>query len=72
MADIIKNGKTVRLLTKIYDSIPVGSIATVLFTDEQDNVYIEWAKNGGVTSFSRRQFMALFEPINVSECFTDN
>ena len=38
MTEKIKNGETVRLLTKIYDSIPVGSIATVLFTDEQDNV----------------------------------
>jgi len=43
------------------DSVPVGSIATVLYIDELDNVFIEWVSNGRLTSFSKKDFKSPFE-----------
>ena len=41
--------------------IAVGSIATVLYIDDLDNVFIEWVSNGRLTSFSKKNFKSLFE-----------
>jgi cysteine sulfinate desulfinase/cysteine desulfurase-like protein len=49
------------LREKISDSVPVGSIATVLYIDDLDNVFIEWVSNGRLTSFSKKNFKSLFE-----------
>ena len=51
----------VKLREKISDSVPVGSIATVLYLDDLDNVFIEWVSNGRLTSFSKKNFKSLFE-----------
>ena len=51
----------VKLREKISDSVPVGSIATVLYIDDLDNVFIEWVSNGRLTSFSKKNFKSLFE-----------
>ena len=42
MIDEVIAGAKVKLREKISDSVPVGSIATVLYIDDLDNVFIEW------------------------------
>ena len=42
MIDEVTAGAKVKLREKISDSVPVGSIATVLYIDDLDNVFIEW------------------------------
>lgn len=61
MIDEVIIGAKVKLLTKISESIPIGSIATVLYVDDQNNVFIEWKDNGRLTSFSKEKFAELFE-----------
>ena len=46
MIDEVTAGAKVKLREKISDSVPVGSIATVLYIDDLDNVFIEWVSNG--------------------------
>ena len=41
MIDEVTAGATVKLREKISDSVPVGRIATVLYIDDLDNVFIE-------------------------------
>ena len=61
MIDEVIAGAKVKLREKISDSVPVGSIATVLYIDDLDNVFIEWVSNGRLTSFSKKNFKSLFE-----------
>ena len=61
MIDEVTAGAKVKLREKISDSVPVGSIATVLYIDDLDNVFIEWVSNGRLTSFSKNGFRSLFE-----------
>lgn len=61
MIDEVTAGAKVKLREKISDSFPVGSIATVLYIDDLDNVFIEWVSNGRLTSFSKKNFKKLFE-----------
>ena len=61
MIDEVTAGIKVKLREKISDSVPVGSIATVLYIDDLDNVFIEWVSNGRLTSFSKKNFKSLFE-----------
>ena len=61
MIDEVTAGATVNLREKISDSVPVGSIATVLYLDDLDNVFIEWVSNGRLTSFSKKNFKSLFD-----------
>ena len=53
MIDEVTAGAKVKLMEKISDSVPVGSIATILYIDDLDNVFIEWVSNGRLTSFSK-------------------
>ena len=57
MIDEVIAGAKVKLREKISDSVPVGSIATVLYIDDLDNVFIEWVSNGRLTSFSKKNFL---------------
>ena len=41
MIDEVTAGAKVKLREKISDSVPVGRIATVLYIDDLDNVFIE-------------------------------
>ena len=41
MIDEVTAGAKVKLMEKISDSVPVGSIATILYIDDIDNVFIE-------------------------------
>lgn len=61
MIDEVVVGTKVELREKISDSAPVGSIVTVLYIDNLDNVFIEWASNGRLTSFSKKNFKSLFD-----------
>ena len=61
MIDEVTAGAKVKLREKISDSVPVGSIVTVLYIDYLDNVFIEWVSNGRLTSFSKKNFKSLFE-----------
>ncbi len=61
MIDEVTAGAKVKLREKISDSVPVGSIATVLYIDDLDNVFIEWMNDGRLTSFSKKNFKSLFE-----------
>ena len=61
MRDEVIAGAKVKLREKISDSVPVGSIATVLYIDDLDKVFIEWESNGRLTSFSKKNFKSLFE-----------
>ena len=61
MIDEVTAGAKVKLRKKISDSVPVGSIATVLYIDDLDNVFIEWVSNGRLTSFSKKNFKSLFD-----------
>ena len=61
MIDEVIAGAKVKLREKISDSVPVGSIDTVLYIDDLDNVFIEWVNNGRLTSFSKKNFKSLFE-----------
>ena len=60
MIDEVTAGAKVKLREKISDSVPVGSIATVLYIDDLDNVFIEWVSNGRLTSFSKKNFRPRF------------
>ena len=59
--DEVTAGAKVKLREKISDSVPIGSIATVLYIDDLDNVFIEWVSNGRLTSFSKKNFKSLFD-----------
>ena len=61
MIDEVTAGAKVKLREKISESVPVGSIATVLYIDDLDNVFIEWVSNGRLTSLSKKNFKSLFE-----------
>ena len=57
-------GTNVKLLETISDDVPVGTIATILYIDDLDNVFIEWKSGGRLTSFSRKNFKCMFEMID--------
>ena len=61
MKDEVTAGTKVKLKEKISESVSVGSIATILYIDDLDNVFIEWVSNGRLTSFSKKNFMSLFD-----------
>ena len=61
MIDEVTAGAKVKLREKISDTVPVGSIATVLYIDDLDNVFIEWVSNGRLTLFPKKNFKSLFE-----------
>ena len=60
MIDEVTAGAKVKLREKISDSVPVGSIATVLYIDDLDNVFVEWS-DGKLSSFSDKQVLKGFE-----------
>ena len=59
--EVIARAK-VKLREKIGDSVPVGSIATVLYIDDLYNVFIEWS-DGKLFKFSDKQVIHGFEKI---------
>ena len=61
MIDEVTAVAKVKLREKISDSVPVGSIAMVLYIDDLDNVFIELVSNGQLTSFSKKNFKSLFD-----------
>ena len=61
MIDEVTAGAKVKLREKISDNMPVGSIAMALYIDDLGNVFIEWASNGRLTSFSKKNFKSLFD-----------
>lgn len=53
-------GKNVKLIGDINLDVPKDSIATIIFIDEFDQVFIDWV-DGGQSSFSEKLFLNNFE-----------
>ena len=61
MIDEVTVGAKVKLREKISDSFPIGSIATILYIDDLDNLDIDWRSSGRLTSFAKKNFKSLYE-----------
>ena len=60
MMDSVTVGAKVRLAEGDSSGYPVGAVATILYIDDLDNVFIEWT-DGKLTSFSENQLRKRFE-----------
>ena len=60
MMDTITVGAKIRLTGSVAVDRPVGEVATILYIDEMDNVFIEWT-DGKLSSFSDKQVLKGFE-----------
>ena len=62
MMDSITVGAKIKMTETITSDYPVGSMATIIYIDEMDNVFIEWT-DGKLSSFSDKQVLNSFEKI---------
>ena len=62
MMDSITVGAKIKMTEAVTGDYPVGSTATILYIDENDNVFIEWS-DGKLSSFSDQQVTHGFEKI---------
>ena len=60
MMDSITVGAKIRMTETVTGDYPVGSVATIIYIDEMDNVFIEWT-DGKLSSFSDKQVLKDFE-----------
>ena len=60
MMDSIPVGAKIRLTENVGGSYPVGAVATILYIDDLDNVFVEWS-DGKLTSFSEQRVLKCFE-----------
>ena len=60
MMDSITVGAKIRLTENVGGSYPVGAVATILYIDDLDNVFVEWS-DGKLTSFSEQRVLRCFE-----------
>ncbi len=62
MMDSITVGAKIRMTEAVTGDYSVGSTATIIYIDEMDNVFLEWA-DGKLSSFSDKQVLNSFERI---------
>ena len=62
MMDSITVGGKIRMTEAVTGDYSVGSTATIIYIDEMDNVFLEWA-DGKLSSFSDKQVLNSFERI---------
>ena len=62
MMDSITVGAKIRLAESVGIDYPIGEIATILYIDDLDNVFVEWS-DGKLSSFSDKQVLNSFERI---------
>ena len=60
MMDSVTVGAKIRLTENDSSGYPVGAVATILYIDDLDNVFVEWT-DGKLTSFSENQLRKRFE-----------
>lgn len=58
MMDAITVGAKIRLTGSVAVDRPVGEVATILYIDEMDNVFVEWF-DGKLSSFSDKKVLVL-------------
>ncbi len=63
MMDSITVGAKVRLTENVGGDYPVGEVATILYIDDLDNVFVEWT-DGKLTSFPEQRLLKCFEKLN--------
>ena len=54
--DSITVGAKIQMTENITGDYPVNSMATILYIDEMDNVFVEWF-DGKITPFSEKQVL---------------
>ena len=59
MMDSITVGAKIKLTENVGGSYPVGAVATILYIDDLDNVFVEWA-DGKLTSFPEQRLLSCF------------
>jgi hypothetical protein len=60
MMDSVTVGAKIRLTENDSSGYPVGAVATILYIDDLDNVFVEWT-DGKLTSFPENQLRKRFE-----------
>ena len=60
MMESVTVGAKIKMTEAVTSDYPVGSIATIIYKDEMDNVFIEWS-DGKLSSFSDKQVLKGFE-----------
>lgn len=60
MMDSIKVGTKIRLTENTVGDYPVGAVATILYIDDLDNVFVEWT-DGRLSSFPDQRVLNCFE-----------
>lgn len=60
MMESVTVGAKIKMTEAVTSDYPVGSIATIIYIDEMDNVFIEWT-DGRLSSFSDKQVLRNFE-----------
>ena len=60
MMDSITVGAKIKMTETVTNDYPIGSMATIIYIDEMDNVFIEWT-DGKLSSFSDKQVLNGFE-----------
>lgn len=63
MMDSITVGAKIRLAESVGIDYPIGEIATILYIDDLDNVFVEWS-DGKLTSFPEQRLLNCFEELN--------
>lgn len=63
MMDSITVGAKIRLKENICGDYAVGEVATILYIDDMDNVFVEWS-DGKLTSFPEQRLLNCFEELN--------
>jgi hypothetical protein len=60
MMESVTVGAKIKMTEAVTSDYPVGSMATIIYIDEMDNVFIEWT-DGKLSSFSDKQVIKGFE-----------
>ena len=60
MMESVTVGAKIKMTEAVTSDYPVGSMATIIYIDEMDNVFIEWT-DGKLSSFSDKQVIKDFE-----------
>ena len=65
MMDSITVGDKIRLKENVGGDYAIGEVATILYIDDLDNVFVEWT-DGKLTSFPEQRLLNCFEELNKS------
>lgn len=58
--DKITVGMKIKLIKKLDEHIPVGSIATIVYIDDFDQIFIDWT-DGGQYKLDEKHLLSNFE-----------